>query len=782
MLARAFSNKSISKNLRTRTQITVAILLTLFLIIAMFTSWLTLRKSFDEFERKSITQELSRLELWINEELESLRRSANDYAFWDDTYDFVEGNNPGYTEENIDPDVFDNLDIDAFVIITTQGNIYAEKQRSVNSDGETMLVPINDEFGLWLQKRSVITTVQKTIVDRGIIDHFRNVPIFIGAAPILRSDSSGPSVGTLLMIRIMDSRRIAVDNPLGSKEWEIIESTSDRPITMGLNRSNNDWTITRELAGVKNEGITYISLKSEAQLHEQFSAAIRISSINLALMVIITLILIGYILNCIILNRLLYFSEKAEEIRASGDLGIRIPHDNNDELDHLALTVNGMLDELQDTNRQLYHDSLHDTLTGLGNRALLNERLDYTLKLSRVEGEPFALLIVDLDNFKDINDLHGHAAGDAILARTAIQLIEWCGSADTAVRLGGDEFAIIRILPSNAIEELSSDVDALRAAISGSQDWEGEQLKVSASIGIAISNPETEDETASNLLRNADTALYRAKEDGRNRFCIFTPDMREMLFKRMTLMQELEDAIINDKLTLFFQPTLDHQGKPFSIEALVRWQHPERGLLAPDYFIPIAESSLLITHLDIWVIKAACASLKRLRQYFPDLSMTVNCSARTLFEKDVTATLLSEMGKYGLPESTVNVELTETALARNETEMVPILERMAANEIRIYLDDFGTGYSSLNRLHLLPFHYLKVDRSFVRRIDKGDQTITRTIIQLAKSLEKKVVVEGVETETQREILERLGADYMQGYLFSRPLPEKELIEWLAGVS
>ncbi|MCW8841510.1 MAG: EAL domain-containing protein, partial [Gammaproteobacteria bacterium] len=149
---------------------------------------------------------------------------------------------------------------------------------------------------------------------------------------------------------------------------------------------------------------------------------------------------------------------------------------------------------------------------------------------------------------------------------------------------------------------------------------------------------------------------------------------------------------------------------------------------------------------------------------------------------DVTATLLSEMGKYGLPESTVNVELTETALARNETEMVPILERMAANEIRIYLDDFGTGYSSLNRLHLLPFHYLKVDRSFVRRIDKGDQTITRTIIQLAKSLEKKVVVEGVETETQREILERLGADYMQGYLFSRPLPEKELIEWLAGVS
>ena len=437
-----------------------------------------------------------------------------------------------------------------------------------------------------------------------------------------------------------------------------------------------------------------------------------------------------------------------------------------------------MLDELQHTNRQLYHDSLHDSLTGLGNRALLNDRLEYTLKLSRIEGEHFALMIVDLDGFKDINDLHGHAAGDDILAKTAVQIIEWCGPADTAVRLGGDEFAIIRIFTAGSVDSLAEDANTLRQALSCVHGWNGELLKVSASIGIAISDPEINDETASELLRNADTALYRAKEEGRDRVSIFTPDMREMLFERMTLMQELEDAIANDKLVLFFQPIVDRHGQACSIEALVRWQHPERGLIPPDNFIPLAEKSLLITHLDVWVIKNACAALKRIRNHAPNLSITVNCSARTLLEKDVTGVLLGEAESHGLPAGTVNIELTETALARSEVEMIPILERMAANGVRLYLDDFGTGYSSLSRLHLLPFHYLKVDRSFVRRVDKGDQIITRTIIQMTESLNKTVVIEGVERESQREILHRLGADYMQGFLFSRPLPEAELIKWL----
>jgi len=764
--------------LRSRTQLYIAALLTIFFIVAIATSWFTLRGSFDQFEKSSISQELSRLELWLNEELESLYRSANDYAFWDDSYLFMQNKNSAYTDENVSIEVFDNLDIDLFAFVTTDGKLFYARQRSESGDGEPELVPPDEKLALWLRTRPVLKTVQQRIDAIGVVNHFGDTPILIGAAPILRSDSSGPSNGTLLMLRILDTRRIAQDAPLGGKEWKISEAAADTPVALGITHQENQLHITREMAGINDAGATLISLSSETQLENQFATAMRVNSINLALMVVATLLLLGFVLNRLVLNRVLFFNQRADDIRISGDLALRIPHDDYDELDQLAQTVNEMLDELQHTNRQLYHDSLHDSLTGLGNRVLLNERLEYTLKLSHIEGEPFAIMIIDLDGFKDINDLHGHAAGDAILAQSAIQIINWCGPADTAVRLGGDEFAIIRLITPGGSDTLTEEVNELRAALSCKHLWEEIVLKVSASIGIAISDPERRDETPSDLLRNADTALYRAKEEGRDRVSFYTPDMRQVLFERMTLMQELEDAIANDKLLLHFQPILDREGKPYSVEALIRWPHPERGMVPPDHFIPIAEKSLLITELDLWVIKSTCEALKRLRQHAPTLMVTINCSARTLLEKDVTAILLREMERHHLPSSTVNVELTETALARSEAEMVPILERMAINDVRIYIDDFGTGYSSLNRLHLLPFHHLKVDRSFIRNIDKGDQTITRTIIQMAKSLDKKVVIEGVETESQRQVLEQLGADYMQGYLFCRPLPEEELIKWL----
>lgn len=778
----------IQRKLRSRIQLHIALLLTVIFSIAIITSWLTLRDSFDQFERNSITQDISRLELWLNKELEGIERFASDYAPWDDTYYFANGTNPQFLEDNFTPDVFENINIDIFAVINRAGELHHGIQQFNNGDDAIRFDNLTDEMERWLVQRPIISSAQqlskaafvqqlsKTV---GVINFFEGTAVLIAASPILTSEFVGPSVGTLLLVRILDSNRIAADDPMNGRSWKLYTAEAGKATELGFTQLGDKLQFAKELVGINDEGMTVLSLNSEAQLQSQFNMAIRLNSLNLILMALASLLVLGFVLNRVVLNRLFFFSRRADEIRAGSDHTLRIPHDNRDELDQLAMTVNEMLDALQRTNHQLQYDALHDSLTGLGNRAQLDERLNYTLKLSHVDGEKFAVMIVDLDVFKDINDLHGHAAGDAVLAHVAGIISGWCKLADTAVRLGGDEFAIIRILSSGSLDELTEETNCLRELLFFNHQWEGELLKISASIGIAISDPKNSDETASELLRNADTALYRAKADGRNRVLFFTPDMRELLFERMTLMQELEDAINTNKLMVYFQPILDQHGKPYSIEALVRWNHPERGMIPPDVFIPIAEKSMLIARLDLWVMKTAAESLQRLRQYAPDLVVSVNCSARTLLDTDVTGCILSEMERLQLAPDTLNVELTETALARNETEMVPILERMVQNNIRIYLDDFGTGYSSLSRLNLLPFHYLKVDQSFVKRIEKGEDVITRTIIQMAKSLNKMVVVEGVETESQYKILKQLGADYLQGYLFSRPLPEDELIEWIS---
>jgi diguanylate cyclase (GGDEF)-like protein len=427
---------------------------------------------------------------------------------------------------------------------------------------------------------------------------------------------------------------------------------------------------------------------------------------------------------------------------------------------------------------QLAHQALHDALTGLANRNLVMDRLDHALVLARRSEAPLAVLFLDLDNFKLVNDSLGHQVGDELLVAVATRLDEVLRATDTVARpgaatvarFGGDEFLLL-------CEALESEQDAIhiaqRIAAALAQPFViGEdELFVTASVGIALSGP---DATSDSLIRDADAAMYRAKERGRARYEVFDQAMRARILGRLRNENELRHAIDRDELELFYQPIVSlHDGGVAGVEALVRWRHPERGLLPPIEFVPLAEESGLIIALGEWVLRAAC---RQFAQWYREddhglpLGASVNVSPRQFADPQFPAAVAKALRDTQLDPSRLALEITETALMEDSDVPGMVLEQLKAQGTRLVLDDFGTGYSSLSYLQRLPVDVLKLDRSFIAPL--GDKTedaqIVAGVVQMAKALKLAVVAEGVETLDQLTALQRLGCDLAQGYFFARP--------------
>ena len=425
------------------------------------------------------------------------------------------------------------------------------------------------------------------------------------------------------------------------------------------------------------------------------------------------------------------------------------------------------------------HESLHDSLTGLPNRALLLDRL--AQRLPTLAGTPGRLTVaaLDIDSFKHVNDALGHAAGDDLLREIAPRLSEVLEPTDTVARVAGDEFAILCF---DAAGERAADriAEQVRGAFVRPFVLAGEPHFLSASLGVVVADSDSA-RTADDLLRDADAALHRAKERGRGGYELFDPTTRAQVVSRLQLEGDLRRAIEGDQLRVEYQPyfRLD-DGSPAGIEALVRWQHPERGLISPGEFIPVAEESGLIVQLGEWVLRRACTDLAGWREehdWATRTRVTVNVSARQVDQRELTATVDSALRDTGLPAGLLGIEITEGLLldeSRAPQEALAALKRLG---VRVLLDDFGTGYSSLSYLSRFPVDVLKVDRSFVS--DLGGRTdstpIVTAIVALAKGLRLDVIAEGVETEDQLNRLRELGCDYAQGFLLARPMPAADLV-------
>lgn len=459
------------------------------------------------------------------------------------------------------------------------------------------------------------------------------------------------------------------------------------------------------------------------------------------------------------------------------------PHENSWLEIHVYPTPEGIsiffrdISESRRSREEMAHMAHHDPLTGLANRALFQQRLREAVE----SGEPSATLLLDLDNFKEVNDSLGHPVGDRLLAETARRLIETLRPQDTIARLGGDEFAII-LHDRPKRSEIAVLARRLLKVTGKVHDDDGDLITVGASIGIALS--EGLDGNADHILRAADIALYAAKSEARGTFRFFEPAMETDLLQRRTLRGELALAVERNEFELAYQPLIDlHSGRVSGFEALIRWRHPDKGLVPPDVFIPIAEESGLINPIGEWVLRTACAEAST---WPGETWVAVNLSSRQFRTRDLAGKVKSAMAAAKLDSHRLELEITESVLLEDTKSNMATLLELKGLGLRIALDDFGTGYSSLGYLKRFPFSKIKIDRSFISGLPENDESkaIVKMVIGLGKSLGMLVTAEGVETAAQLDWVKR-GCDEAQGYLISRPVPASQipaLLERLGAVT
>ena len=455
---------------------------------------------------------------------------------------------------------------------------------------------------------------------------------------------------------------------------------------------------------------------------------------------------------------------------------VRAVFDTDAKVSHYVAAI-ADITQLRRAEEKVNHLAYHDPLTGLPNRMLLNDRLDQTLKLAERNNTLCAIMFIDLDGFKNINDTLGHSSGDLLLQTVAARIQTTLRDSDTVARMGGDEFVVIVDDLDRA--EVSSRIACnLLDALSLPMDLGGERVAVSGSIGIAIFPADGTNRQA--LMQAADTAMYSAKAQGKNRICFYTSDLAARASERMSLEQGLRQAIKAEDFVLHFQPQYRlKDGELMGVEALIRWPHAEKGLIPPGVFIPIAEEAGLIEPIGAWVLREACRQVGTwLAAGGAPLRLSVNVSARQIMQGDIIKILPKTLAETGFPAHLLEIEITESTLQSLDDSLI-FLGELRAMGVGVAIDDFGTGYSSLSVLKHLNIDRLKIDQSFIRDIPQNecDVGIVEAIVAMARKLGLWLVAEGVENEAQLEFLRRLNCDEVQGFLLGRPIPWDELISF-----
>ena len=489
----------------------------------------------------------------------------------------------------------------------------------------------------------------------------------------------------------------------------------------------------------------------------------------------------------------------ARQIGSSRDYRARSNVVGDDEIASLARSFNHMLDvieeresardmaeqalrdsklNLENAVQELQYLANYDSLTELPNRALCMDRITGALQRASRENRKVAVVFLDLDHFKEINDSLGHAVGDDLLKAASQRLLSCLRRGDTLARLGGDEFVIV-------LEDLQEDMNVVsvmeKIIETFSQPFTVAEYSVTTTVSLGACVYPMDGNDVQTLMRNADAAMYRAKESGRNTYQFYQPEMNALSLRRLSLVNELRAALQQQQFEVHYQPQLRTDDRSIlGVEALIRWKHPVLGNVTPAEFIPIAESSGLIIDIGKWVLHSAAGQMVRWHRYGHRLRVAINLSAVQFRQQDLAEQIAAIAQRYQLPPECLELELTESMLMRDVEGAIAQMKRLKAMGFRLAIDDFGIGYSSLNYLRKFPLDVLKIDRSFVDEVtrDKDDMAITLAILSMAKTLGLTVVAEGVETQEQYQFLLENGCDEVQGYLFSPPIPEPALSKLL----
>ena len=592
----------------------------------------------------------------------------------------------------------------------------------------------------------------------------------------------------------------------GNKKWLARPFVEDRNLSTSLADGVYDAYADIIISGEKygRVEIGFSTANIEQLMSESRNAALVRALISLVLMSVFSWLLGHY------LTRGLYALQLGSKKISEGDLGYLINVRGKDELSQAALAFNDMsiklklLDEahqkkdaeilqlnyvleqrvidrtmqLQDVNKQLEHQAMHDALTKLPNRALFHDRLHNTLMSAKRSGELFALVCIDLDLFKEVNDTLGHHAGDLVLQHVALACNKVLRDSDTVARMGGDEFSILLPKVTDMTRALQVAVRVLEA-IREPLVIDGNLIEISASLGIAMYPQHGDDELE--LVTHSDAAMYEAKRKKLG-VVMYLPEMGEGKSEAITLKSELKRAISEGEMVLHFQPKIDIESNSVNgVESLVRWQHPRLGLVYPDAFIGLAEMSGLIKPLTLEVLRLAMLQILEWRSQGYEFPVAVNISAINLQEKDFPEIVSAMIEKYDVPSHLLELEVTESAIMVEPLIAIENIRRLSMIGIQMSIDDFGTGYSSMAYIQKLLVAKIKIDKSFVIEMGtrENDEVIVRSTIDLAHNLGLKAVAEGVESQAAWDKLRDMGCDSAQGYFMSKPLPADKLIDWIA---
>ncbi|GAB7389210.1 hypothetical protein BSNK01_30480 [Bacillaceae bacterium] len=489
---------------------------------------------------------------------------------------------------------------------------------------------------------------------------------------------------------------------------------------------------------------------------------------------ILTIVYLGsYFVAALFVKPIHQILKKVKRI-SKGDFTSWLPNKRKDELGLLAEGINRMSASLEKYTRQMKRQAYYDHLTDLPNRRLFNKKLSRLLEEVRENGQTLAVMFIDLDRFKLINDVFGHAVGDQLLKLVAERLKFCLRYEDIISRIGGDEFTVV--LPGMTQQTAEPVAQRILDVLTQPFMIEGHELFVTPSIGISL-YPEDGDD-ADTLIRNADTAMYRAKDQGKNNYQFFTSEMREAFFKKIRLEEDLRKALKRQEFLILYQPQVNVQsGQITGMEALLRWKHPELGLISPADFIPIAEETGLIVPIGEWVMRTVCRENKALQEAgFPPLRVAINLSAQQVQQQDFVQTVKRILEETGMDPRRLSLEITESTAMQYVDLTIEKLQRLKELGIQISIDDFGTGYSSLSYLRRFPINTLKIDKSFVNDINSNtdNTSIITTIIAMARNMKLNVIAEGVETVEQLNFLRKNHCYEVQGYLFGKPLSLGEM--------
>ncbi|KRE82454.1 hypothetical protein ASG89_14450 [Paenibacillus sp. Soil766] len=751
---------------------------------------------FAQLDERALNADMKNMILTLEHETENLKINMTDYSASNATYDFmtkelmpepIEHEDAPYIRSKFNDAFFQTNLLHFAALIGTNGQVIYNRFYDVAAGRQT-LPPVGMIDSVMANRGALIHFDGEFQSEKGVIATSEG-PMLVVSLPVIRSTMEGPIVGALVIGRFLDAMEIERLMILNysqfsfqlANEVQIPEThaNADGSPFIWFDNISNEKVVVHSL--VKDVfGNPYLVLSSEKtrNVYNPGQFAVKLYALVLTLIVLFISVGIMVVIDRMILKRMEGLVINFRSITQKQDFTLRISSHGSDEFAQLEKEFNTMMSSLEGSRNLLEKQAIYDPLTLLTNRAYFFNKLESAISKAKEQEVRLAVLFIDLDRFKWVNDTWGHDYGDDLLKVIASRLKEGMEPENTVSRLGGDEFTVL--LTNIAGKEAAYlKAHQIHTALASSYSIKGRQFDTTASIGISI-YPD-DGSTPEELVKYADIAMIKSKESGRNLLSAYSNILLEDLERKIMLEAQLASAMVNNEFHVFYQPIVDAQTlQVVKVEALLRWDHPEIGRISPAEFIPIAESSGAIIALGNWVLNQACSDIKKLREFgYPDLIVTVNVSVMQLEQDQFVEVLSKILSEAQIRTEDIELEITEST-TMSQGKAAGALMRLLDLGVKISVDDFGTGYSSLSYLRRYPLHTIKIDKSFISdmTVVDYDRTIAKAIIDLGHHLQLKVVAEGIETEEHFNLLKALGCDEIQGYYISKPLDVESVCEFL----